>query len=84
MSGSWSPPFRVLTSGDGHYIGCVYCTCTPEEFNRAEFADNCPMHSDPKEMHDPFIKKIRERKAVAEVRGIDVTQAVKEQHGRGL
>lgn len=75
---SWSPPMQVLTDGNGHFIGCVYCECSPDEFNRAEFKKHCPVHGTPKRHHDPFITAIREKDEVAEVRGIDVEQATQE------
>lgn len=76
---------RVLTSGDGHFIGMVWCECPHELLDQGQFRDSCPVHGEPKSPHDPFIKEIRgEKPEVHEVRGIDVQQAVKEQHGRGL
>lgn len=80
---SWSPPFTVLTDGNGHFLGCVYCECTPEEFDRAEFKKDCPVHGTPRKHRDPFIASLREKQAVHDARGIDTEEAVNERYRTG-
>lgn len=78
---TWNPPFTVLTSGDGHFLGTVYCECTEEQWHATEFKKTCPVHGEPRQHRDPFITQLRakqEKPEVSDVRGIDVEQATQE------
>ena len=80
---TWSPPFTVLTSGDGHYLGCVYCECGPDRYHSCDFKKDCPVHGTPRRHRDPFIAALREKREVHEARGIDTEKAVNERYRTG-
>lgn len=61
--------FRVVTSGDGHYLGLAYCICTYDEWSNGCRPD-CPYR------HDELFTESLD---VSKVRGIDVEQATQEQ-----